>query len=657
MQHRRRRFQGSRLYGAVLFGCWLAVCAAPGEAAEWRRGELVAKLDSFASMGFSMRTQSPDCHNIPNLTGELGEVGAQGVTLWKFPAPANNPGGCVDGDDIVTNATLVNGDDGNLNWDQWDVFSTVFKGSHDLELRWRNLGGFFRVSYFFDSIQNSNDPERTRLDSDARWRGSVVEGGVVAGDFLLLDAYVFAGYEWGERYFDFRFGNQVVNWGESTFTQGGINATNTIDVTKIRLPGSDIREALFPAPIVKVAGDIIGSLGFEAYYQFAWRQYEIDPPGTFFSTSDMVGRGAEGYFSAMWGDPGATGMSAEEIFAVQPGDYCNPDEPEVCEELRELDPDDLNWAFFVSAPFQGNKNPSDQGQFGFALRNYFDAIETELAAYYIRFHAKTPSVGFQASTLGTGPGRIGYFREYPEDIDLWGLSFNTSLSGFSIGGELSYRENEPVPITSAQPDLTYWNLLPTWAGGPGGDGGVYSGFVREDRIVGILNGVYVVGPGTPVFGRALQFIGAQDMNFLAEVGVQYFPDLSDTCPPSEDIVPLSPEQRSALGCQDYARPLTTDEVDKTQVSYTIRAGASYSRVFGSAITLQPVISFRHDTHGVGPGNGSQWTEGVKQVGVSLVADYQRVWQGTISYSNTFGADQANPNTDRDFLSASISYTF
>jgi len=635
----------------------LAVCALPLEAAEWRRGDLVARLDSFASVGFSMRTESPDCRIIPNLTGELGQVGAQGVTLWKFPPPQNNPGGCVDAGDVVTNSTLVNSDDGDLNWDQWDVFSTVFKGSNDLELRYRNYGGFFRVSYFFDSIANSNDPERTRLDSDARWRSSVVEGGVVAGQFLLLDAYVYADYEWADRYFDFRVGNQVINWGESTFTQGGINVTNTIDVTKIRLPGSDIREALFPAPIVKVAGNIIGSLGFEAYYQWAWRRFEIDPPGTFFSVNDLVGRGAEGFFSSFWGDPGATGMSAQEIFDVQPGDYCNPEEPEVCAELRELDPVDLNWGFLVAAPYQGEHNPSDQGQYGLALRNYVDAIETELAAYYIRFHAKQPSVGFQGTTIGTGDGRIGYFREYPEGINLYGVSFNSSLSGFSLGGELSYRDKEPVPIISAQSDLIYWNLLPEWAGGPGGDGGVYSGYAEENRIVGILNGVYVVGPGTPVFGRALQFIGAEDMNVLAELGVQYFPDLSDTCPESDTPVPLSPEQRQALGCEAYAKPLSTDEVDKTQVTYTIRAQASYNRVFGSAITLTPVVSFRHDIQGVGPGNGSQWTEDVQQLGVSLIADYQKVWQVNVSYSSTFGAGQANPNIDRDFLAVSLSYTY
>jgi hypothetical protein len=296
---------------------------------------------------------------------------------------------------------------------------------------------------------------------------------------------------------------------------------------------------------------------------------------------------------------------------------------------------------------------------GVALRYYVNAIETEFGAYYIRLHAKTPSVGFQGTEMGMGPGRIKYFREFPEDIDLWGLSFNTALFGISLAGEISFRRNEPVPITSALPDLAYWNLRPVWAGGPGGSGGVEQGFVREERIIAILNGVYVVGPGTPVLGRALRFIWAQDMNVLAELGVQHFPGLSDTCEPTPptELAPWSPEQRADMNCIAYAKPLTIDEVDKTQLSYTIRVDASYDRVFGTAVTLRPVVSFRHDAYGVAPGNGSLWTQGVKQVGASLVADYQQRWQGTLSYSNTFGADRANPNTDRDFLSFSISYTY
>jgi hypothetical protein len=300
----------------------------------------------------------------------------------------------------------------------------------------------------------------------------------------------------------------------------------------------------------------------------------------------------------------------------------------------------------------GDKEPSDQGQLGVALRYYADAIETEFGVYYIRLHDKTPSVGFEGySLLSNGSDRIRYFREFPEGIDLFGLSFNTVLFGMSVAGEVSVRRNQPVPVTSALPDLAIYNLQLGEL--DDGEGGVYPGFVREMRLIGIVNGVYVIGPGTPVFGSVLRFIGAQDMNVLAEMGVQWFPDLEDTCP----LPAPSPANRERAGCVAYAAPVGIDEVDKLQVSYTIRAEASYDRVFGTPITLRPVVSFRHDAYGVGPGNGSQWTQGVMQVGVSLLADYQRRWQGIVSYSNTFGAGQANSSIDRDFLSVSISYTY
>ena len=74
-----------------------------------------------------------------------------------------------------------------------DGLAAADRASHDLELRYHNYGGFFRFSYFFDSVGNSNDPERTRLDSDARWRSSVVEGGVVGGERIET------GFERGDR--------------------------------------------------------------------------------------------------------------------------------------------------------------------------------------------------------------------------------------------------------------------------------------------------------------------------------------------------------------------------------------------------------------------------------------------------------------------------
>ena len=71
--------------------------------------------------------------------------------------------------------------------------------------------------------------------------------------------------------------------------------------------------------------------------------------------------------------------------------------------------------------------------------------------------------------------------------DLW---FTFDQGGISLGGEVSFRPNEPVPITSALPDLSTAIL-------DGASGGTEQGYRREERILGILNAVYVVGPGAP----------------------------------------------------------------------------------------------------------------------------------------------------------------
>ena len=34
----------------------------------------------------------------------------------------------------------------------------------------------------------------------------------------------------------------MINWGESTFIQGGINAINPVDVSALRVPGAELRD-------------------------------------------------------------------------------------------------------------------------------------------------------------------------------------------------------------------------------------------------------------------------------------------------------------------------------------------------------------------------------------------------------------------------------
>ena len=38
-----------------------------------------------------------------------------------------------------------------------------------------------------------------------------------------------------------RVGDQVLNWGESTFIQNGISVINPFDVSKLRVPGAELK--------------------------------------------------------------------------------------------------------------------------------------------------------------------------------------------------------------------------------------------------------------------------------------------------------------------------------------------------------------------------------------------------------------------------------
>jgi len=139
-------------------------------------------------------------------------------------------------------AWSVNGDDGNLNFDKGIVSNTV-KATIDLGFSydgWKSTGfGFFvRGSGFYDYALEKDCCARTELTQDALdWAGSRVE---------LLDAYAWFQFPIGSGRAEIRAGNQVLNWGESTFIQGGLSGINPVDVSALRVPGAELREAFRP---------------------------------------------------------------------------------------------------------------------------------------------------------------------------------------------------------------------------------------------------------------------------------------------------------------------------------------------------------------------------------------------------------------------------
>ena len=61
-------------------------------------------------------------------------------------------------------------------------------------------------------------------------------------ELKFLDAFVTFDTEITNNPVTFKIGSQVLNWGESTFIQNGLNVINPFDVSKLRVAGAQLKE-------------------------------------------------------------------------------------------------------------------------------------------------------------------------------------------------------------------------------------------------------------------------------------------------------------------------------------------------------------------------------------------------------------------------------
>ncbi len=523
-------------------------------------------------------------------------------------------------------AFSVNGDDGNLNYDNGLVSNTV-KFTSELEVNYRNFGAFVRVIGFKDTEADNitGDTERTPLtDGSIKLSGENVS---------LLDAFVWANLELGTMPFTLRVGEQVLSWGESTFIQNSINVINPVDVSKLRTPGAELKEALTPVGIVSASLGVTDNVSLEAYWQYDWERIDIDPPGTYFSTNDFVGAGGS---LVMLGFGRVT-----DLLGAIPG---------------------------LSATRSPDVRPDQGDEYGVALRVYAPALnDTEFGFYHIKYHSRLPIINaISGTSVGAAPfnnpaGPATYFISYPEDIRLFGASFNTQIgtTGWALQGEYSFRKDAPLQVDDLEllgAALHFEELdgacvffvggLCTSQLGVFGDGVVVPGFIERD-----VSQFQVTA--TKIFSNVFK---AEQGVLLGEFAITHVHDM-----PSQSELRLEAAGTGLPGNAFTAAVLsvsteTNDFADATSWGYRVVGRLTYNNVIG-AINLSPRIGWRHDVRGNTPGPGGNFIEGFKQVTWGLAADYQNTWKADISYTSFFGAGSQNLLQDRDFAAVSISYSF
>ncbi|MGH8446026.1 MAG: DUF1302 family protein, partial [Solimonas sp.] len=336
-------------------------------AADWQFDDLNITLNSRFSVGAAMRMQGID---YKRQIGKLSVPGQQDLCATDNCLSLN---GDPEPNQRLVNArgafSGVNGDDGDLNYQQYDIVAATTKLSSDLTLTWNDWSARVRGIGYFDPVNNDFDEHHTytayqpaRTERPENIDRRYAEGA------KLYDAYVQYAFTWGERQGTVSVGSQTVRWGESTFIAlNSISEVNPPDSNILHMPGSEFGEVFQPVPVALFSMDLFEGVSAEVFYQLQWKRTQPDARGSFYSDSDIAGGGEYAMFSIgqLGEDPDGIGRLAGPLGLISG----------------------------TSARLQANEGrASNDGQYGIRLNYFADWLNggTELGFYYMNYHSRLP---------------------------------------------------------------------------------------------------------------------------------------------------------------------------------------------------------------------------------------------------------------------------
>ncbi len=596
-------------------------------------------------------------------TGNLDTTIAAGATVRTDSQDFQHFGGPATGNPRGTEAML----DGDLNFRQGDLTSQPDRITTELTIKNGQTTIFVRGTAFYDTVLATG----SNTDFRPLPHGSIDASGRA---IRLLDAFVDQKFDVVGAPATVRVGNQVINWGESTFIQGGINSVAPVDATAAHAPGTELKDIILPIPAIDFKYSPTSNVSFEAYYQFLNAHTLLDGQGTFLEANDLVSPGGR--------------------FIVEGSSTTPP-------FLTNLNFTRLPDAAFGRIQPQSNatdaKNLSDE--FGVASRLTVPALDdAEFGAYYETFASRTPFVNFKTGSpqaaladelglIGLGPS-TSYLADttvsltYPEHIHLVGASFSfVGPAQLQFQGEISHRFNQPILLAFADDELAVdipalcTPGLPLTAALAGNCAGA-----KADPAIQALGG----GPNNfnTTFGVAKRFPVSQvqasvtklwnnipgtpieSTVFVAEAGLVYVHDF----PSSAAIL----QSFGTTGASGFALngvpvvPTSTGGIQSTQlasqVSYGVDALATFDlpHTLPAGIDMTPSIAFNWGIGGTSPVGAGSFLAHAAQLGLNLNFSYLQNLQWGVGYVYNFqigGNPFDNDNYDRDFFSAFVSYSF
>jgi hypothetical protein len=598
----------------VGFAAGMLIAGSAG-AIEFDMGGTAVTMSNKLSLGATMRMDDPD----PELIG----IGNGGL------------------------AFSTNGDDGNLAWEKGDMVAQTLKFTTDVSMNWGDYGLFVRGSGIYNMAMEDADlfdpadyqpnaqKEQPLSELNAREKAIKDHAGT---DFDLLDAYIYGRWEVFDRSLLIKAGRQVLNWGESVFVQHGLNALISADVNQLRVPGWEIEEVQTPVGMAVISFDILENVGFEGFYQYEWQETIIDVPGSFLSTNDFAGIGGT-QANIGFGRVGENSDGTTVCTSPIPSLFCVP--------------------FGSTVPRGPTIKPDDAGQYGMKLSFYVPFLnDMDLSFYSANYHSRLPVLSGTSRTGATSTSDTAtYFVEYPEDIQLYGMSFNTTIQWLDVAvqGEYSLKVGQPLQLDDVELLLAGLGAAGQISPFPGATlGNQYlQGWRRFDVDQVDISITKILGP--------LAWMGYDQLSLFVEAGFVNVRDL-----PSATVLAFDAPGTYTLNAGTaalnpvtaLALPVVPYEDYATQYSwgYKVAGRFTYNNVF-NVLTVEPTVLFQSDQRGITPTPIVNFVEGRQQINLILATTYLQKWNFDLGYAMYSGGGYQNLVSDRDYLDFSVKYSF
>lgn len=526
------------------------------------------------------------------------------------------------------------GDDGNLNYNKGDFFTAYLKGAHELVLRLpQDITFMARGSWLKDF--KAQDTRRSDLSDDAKDQ--------IVTNAQLLDLWASKQFALGEGSGRVRIGNQVVNWGESLFGLGGINATNAYDLQRLLVPGTQVKEAILPAPMINVAANLGGGVNAEAYLQHGWKRVRFAPAGAYFSVADYYDKGRRpvGFSTANFNLTGPDGINTT-------GGRGNLTQDQ---EAAAMLADGRSFPYQTAA---GDITPRKSGQGGVSLHWKPQDSLVDLGAYYVRYHDQLPVLEYNNAAA-----QLQW--RFLENREVYGLSANTQIGNWALGTELSYRPKEAIALSGC------FN-----AGGPldantnGAAVGNCPAWIDQKKFQWHLTGMLQLQPAE--HKAVLDLLGADTAFLSTELVVIHFPGMSANKRFTRTIDGVAVDQvaQAAYGIWlDPTRSTVQGAGTATSAGYVVDFNWTYDGKLISGWQVTPGFTFSHSFHGDTPTFLGNYLQGAKALNLYVLFNQNpAVWQAGVNLATYFGGKPKQPGDvvrqlyrDRDFIGAFVSRSF